>query len=273
MDSGLLIGLLGLGIGAFSLLLTYLFYKKSLRVKIPLFAIESRGPIGGLPPELSKLCLRYDNKPINYFTSSRIAIWNAGKETISKDDVVGSVKICPEEGYSFLDARIITSTNATNNFKIDFSPEMVKVDFDYIDKDQGCCIEIYHNGKTSWSLNLNGTVKGAEDFRQAVHLPFPKRKKKAYIFSLGTFIVGVILSFLIFGWDDEGLNKKIFLINGFFGLLLYGIGPGLITAIYLKANRTSLKLGVSDDDQRLRSPGYPFKERVRDRDKDADPTW
>lgn len=273
MNSELLIGLLGIGLSLISLYTSYLFYKKSLRIKIPLFAIESRGSIGGLPNELSKLTLRYDNEIIQYFTTSRIAIWNAGEDTIKREDLVDLITIAPEIDYKILDAKIIKEIEPSNKFRINFTENKIKVDFDYIDKNQGCCVEIHHTGKTSWALNVSGTIHGVGKIRQATHIPYPHRRKKALKFSLITFLFGVGVSFLVFSWSDQKIVETIVIVNLIIASILYGITPAILSILYFRRNKTSLILGVADDDQLLQSPDFPPTGRVRKKDKDADPVW
>lgn len=275
MGTEIIIGIIGLIVGAIGLLATYVFYKKSLRIKIPLFTVESRGPIGGLPDTLSKLSLNYNGEKIKYFTVSRIAIWNGGKDTIHSKDIVESdkLRIIAEAGYKFFEANIRKVINSLNNFEIKFSPEEILVNFDYMDYNEGCCVEVYHNGKTSWALQVQGSIKGGGKIKQSKHIPYPSRKRKAYIASAFTFILGSIISLLVFGWSDNGILQIIVTINFIAAIVVYLFAPMMISQVYYKRNKTSIILGVKDDDEILRAPDFPPTGRVRERDKDADPEW
>jgi len=275
LEPGILIGIIGLIVGLFGLLTTYIYYRKGLKIKIPLFTVESRGPVGGLPDNFSKLSLNYNGEKIKFFTVSRIAIWNAGKDTINSTDIVGSdsLRIIPEDGYKFFEANIRKVINPLNKFEIKFSPKEILIGFDYIDYKEGCCVEVYHSGKTSWALQVKGSIKGGGKIKQSKHIPYPKRKRKAYIVSAFTFIVGTIISLLVFGWADNEVVGKIFTINLIISMLVYSFAPMMISQMYFQRNRTSVDLGVADDDERLRAPDFPPTGRIRERDKDADPTW
>ena len=275
MDPGITIGIIGLIIGLIGLVLTYVFYRKSLRIKNPLFTLESRGPIGGLPENLSKLSLNYNGEKVGFFTVTRIAIWNAGKDTIHSTDLVESdiLRIVPEDGYKFLEANIKQVINPLNNFEMKFSPKEILIDFDYMDFNEGCCVEVHHNGKTSWALQVKGSIKGAGTIKHSKYIPYPKRKKKAYFVSALTFFIGSFISLLIFGWNDTEVFRKIFIINAIVAIFVYALAPMMISALYFQRNKTSLHLGVADDDQQLRAPDFPPTGRIRERDKDADPVW
>ncbi|MBV6419629.1 MAG: hypothetical protein DAHOPDDO_00852 [Ignavibacteriaceae bacterium] len=275
METGIIIGVIGLIVGLISLLTTYIFYKRSLKLKIPLYTIESRGPLGGLPETLSKLSLNYDGEKIKYFTVSRIAIWNAGKDTIHSKDIVDADKICiiPEEGYEFFEANIRKVINPLNNFSMRFSTKEIVINFDYMDFNEGCCVEVYHSGKTSWALQVKGSIKGSGKIKHAIHIPYPTRRKKAYLVSILTFIVGSLISLMIFGWQDDEILRNISIINLIVAGLVYSFTPMIISQLYFKRNWTSVILGVRDDDELLRAPDFPPTGRVRERDKDADPIW
>lgn len=271
----IIIGIISVIVGLISLVATFIFYRKSLIIKVPLFTVESRGTAGGFTEFISKLSLNYNGEKINFFTVSRIAIWNAGKSTIKKNDLLESdqLRIVPEVGYKFLHAKINHVINPLNNFRIKFTPKLILIDFDYVDFNEGCCVEVQHNGKSSWALQVKGSIIGAGKIKHSKAIHFPKRRKKAFTISTFTFIFGSLISLLIFGWKDTEIRDKILLINSIVAVIIYAILPMVISILYLKRNRTSLKLGVIDDDEHLKAPDFPPTGRVRKRDKDADSYW
>ena len=273
MDPGITIGIIGLIVGLIGLSLTYVFYRKNLRIKIPLFTVENRGPTGVIPEDLSELSFNYKGEEVKFFTVSRIAIWNAGKDTIHSTDVVESdpIQIVAEVGYKFLDANIRQVINSSNNFKIKFCPKEILIDFDYMGYKEGCCVEVYHNGKTSWALQVSGSIKGIGKIKHSQYIPYPKRKKKAYLVSILTFFIGSLISLLMFSLSDTEVLRKIIGINAIVAGFVYAITPMVINTLYFQRNRTSIELGVIDDDQQLRALDFPPTGRIRERDKDADP--
>jgi hypothetical protein len=96
------------------------------------------------------------------------------------------------------------------------------------------------------------------------------RRKRAYLISILTFILGTLTSILIIGLDNNILST-ILVINFFVAWIVYAFAPMIISSIYFRRNRTSINLGVADDDERLRAPDFPPTGRIRERDKDADP--
>jgi len=116
----------------------------------------------------------YRDEKIENLTTTTVAIWNGGNETIDYSDLAPSnkLKILSREGIVFYDYDFVYRSEPTN--KIDFPDSMlveevdnqIHLKFDYIDKKQGCIIKIIHSGKNSDDIIVTGTVKGFGKIRQ-----------------------------------------------------------------------------------------------------------
>lgn len=235
----------------------------------------TQGIITNIGTDIQNLKVLYEDKEIKNFSESRIAFWNGGKETILHSDVPNNdkIKIKPEEGYQILSAKLLFSINESNNYRIYFNDGEVEIDFDHIDYQEGCSIQIFHTGKTSWSVKVTGSIVGAGKVEHAKHIPFPKRRRKAFWISLLIFLLCSISGLLIVGIKDIKSVQKALAISAGISFLAYTFLPLIITYRYTKTKKTSFILGVQDDDEILKAPDFPPTGFIRERNKDADPTW
>jgi hypothetical protein len=270
-DPNLLIAIISLLVSIITLYFSFYFFNRGLREKRPLFTLESTQYQGDLVAATPTGDVVYENSVIKKFTVSRIAIWNDGKDTIFKKDISPNDKItiAPEKGYEFYFARLLFTINTSNKCEVVCRDGTAEVTFDYLDFREGCSVEVFHSGKTSWSITVSGSIIGAGKIKHAPHIHYPKRRSIAMRISILIFIVGTFIS-LIFGIKDY---MKIVGINGFIAMISYAFLPAIISYRYYRSKKTSLLLGVADDEQVLRAPDFPPTGRVRDRNKDADPYW
>lgn len=275
IDPNLLVGIIGLIIAILSLYFTYYFFNKGLREKKPFYTIMTRGIIGNFGTDIQCLKILYDGKEIKNLSESRIAFWNGGKETISHSDVPKNdkIKIRPEEGYRILSAKLHYAINDSNNYQIHLKEGEVEVNFDHIDHQEGCSIQVFHTGKTSWSLKVTGSIIGAGKVEHAKHIPFPKRRRKAFWISVLIFALCSISGVIIVGVNNIEVTQKAIAISAGISFLAYAFLPLIISYRYTQLKKTSFILEVQDDDEVLKAPDFPPTGRIRERNKDADPTW
>lgn len=151
-----------------SLLSSYYFYKKSHKEKLPKFKITSRILIRDYNSLVEDLSISYCNERIDNLTITNIALWNAGKETINKSDLVTKdklrIELLENENYSpkLLYAGILIENNRANNFLIEtiHGTNEVCIDFDYIDHNDGVVLKIIHTGTEDKMVKISGSIKG-----------------------------------------------------------------------------------------------------------------
>src|SRR3990167_2419551 len=69
-------------------ILAIVFYLRSKREKRPTYQVYNRTLIEGVHTELSDLKVLYKNEPQKRVTVTKLAFWNAGRETINRVDIV-----------------------------------------------------------------------------------------------------------------------------------------------------------------------------------------
>jgi len=226
------VGVFGIILAVIGLISTYYFYKKSNKVKKPYYQIRSYNLIRDFVSNIQDLEIRYAGELIENLTVSRIAFWNAGNETIDKDDIVESdpIAIATHRDFKILKPEIIAVNDNANNFSIvrDVT-SILGINFDYIDENNGIVIQIFHTGKSSEDIDVIGKIKGA-----GVPKNVPSSAKDFTKSMILIFTPIVILSALM----------EIFLLNSFdlftlimvsFSVFIVLIFLFLILALFISA--------------------------------------
>jgi hypothetical protein len=207
---GATVGVIGILIG---IVVSYYFYKKSLRVKEPCWAIRSNNLIEGYSATLDNLQVLYKDNIIQNLTISKILFWNNGKETIEHKDTetINHLRIGGEEGVRFLDAKILTNNNESSQCKVELvdTGDSIYLNFDYLDHKQGCVVQVVHTGTSSRDISILGDIKGVTSLRKKVSIPkwyaifeYPMNLVKRYrkvliLFPMVTSIMYIIIGFMI----------------------------------------------------------------------------
>lgn len=156
---------LGFLLTLIGVILSIIFYIKSRRTKEPCHAIRSANLIQDFTSRFEKLEIKYAGEPISNFTTTKVAFWNNGKDTINDSDIVSAdpLMIRVKDGYKIFDSNVLYTKQDANQFKILPSEDgsHVLIQFDYLDRGEGGVIRLLHTGKSSCDIEFCGTIKGA----------------------------------------------------------------------------------------------------------------
>lgn len=208
---GLSIGIAGILIGVIA---SYYFYRKSVRIKEPCWAIRTNNLIQGYSAQLDNLRVLYQDVNIENLTISKILFWNDGIETIDRGDIetANHLRIFSLDGVELLDAKVLTTNNQSCQFTVNLSSDKTNalLNFDYLDKKQGAVIQIVHTGTSSKDLNVAGDIKGANSIKNKFTIPIwmklfnrfsirPRlRRRSTALFAIVTGCFYIVLGFLQF---------------------------------------------------------------------------
>lgn len=161
--SGVVIGYLGFFVGLLSLGGMVYLYFKGKKDKEPTYTQRSINIFKGLSEKLESLEISYEGKKVKNLTITKIAFWNKGKGTIKREDIVPSDPLTFEvaDGYQILSIKIFPN-NKSNKFTYSTSDDLLtaKLDFDYLDENDGAIIQISHTGESGKDIRLKGKIMG-----------------------------------------------------------------------------------------------------------------
>jgi len=146
---------------------TIILYVKSRTIKQSVYTLISYTIINqNVCKLLPNLQISYRNSKVKNLILCFIAFWNNGNKTIDKNDIPDGdpLRINIPDDVKILDKSIIISNNQANRFNInDVYNESIKIDFDYLDPNEGGIIKLIHNGSTSKDIFIKGKIKGASE--------------------------------------------------------------------------------------------------------------
>ena len=229
-------------------LVSFISYLKAKKSKKPSFTINSNNIIQDFSSQLDDLSIKYKDNNISNLTITKIFFWNRGKMTIDKRDIAKAnpVRIQTKNNVQVLDAKIIYTKNNANQISINLSEDNkeIVIDFDYLDNEEGCIIQIIHNGKNSRDIELCGTIKGVgkpqkvkeslilevflsshSSYNSTLSSSFSMRKRR-YFLSGAILLLTIVLLIVSFIKGDFS-NTDVWISLGFFWVLI----------IYLNINK------------------------------------
>lgn len=162
-------GVIGILVG---IITTYIVYIWQHKAKHPLYAIRNLAFVVNAKEVFPNLSVHYrgHGEDLDNLSVAVVAIWNAGKATIDKNDITAAVplKIVAAEGTKILGASVIQSNNSASNATCHYSKQSntITISFDYLDYMNGMVIEVLHNRADANGISVEGKFKECGDIRR-----------------------------------------------------------------------------------------------------------
>ena len=200
------------------IILSVIFYFKSKRTKKLKTKLRSINLLKDSIKKIDGLNIEFLGNPIPNLTITKLALWSNGNESIQKHDVPTSnpLSIIAINNATILEAKIIYEKNKHNLMKINASSDSKKVniDFEFLDSEDGCVIQILHTGSSSSDIILDGTIIGTGK----VYRP-PSKKHSLLSIKVFKFIENKKYPHRIFGYICMFLGSVVTILPIF--LILY----------------------------------------------------
>ncbi len=230
-----------------SLVLAVYFYFKCKKVKLPVYIIKTNNLVTESIKNVNLVQILYNNNKISNLSVTKIALWNDGKDTIDNADVAKNdpIKIMINSNFEILEAEILYSKNAANDFTLALSEDkkFVEICFDFFDYEEGIVIQLFHTASSSNDIFITGKVKSVKTILRKKYsrtlLPLnilrilfvlsrypisPKLVLKATGWTIS--LLGMLMTFALFILPDElfqanqtdslWLSKILFALVGLF---------------------------------------------------------
>ncbi|MFA5031578.1 MAG: hypothetical protein WC614_01030 [bacterium] len=150
-------------IGFVGFVLAIIFYIKSKKLKKPIYWMKTFELLKG-EEKFSKMSILYEGAKVNTVSLTKVVFFNAGNETIDSGDIAQNdpLRIEIGGGTKILDKDIIYVKNKANNFRLEETGQnnILNIQFDYLDKEEGGVFQITHTGASPDAINLKGSIKG-----------------------------------------------------------------------------------------------------------------
>jgi hypothetical protein len=196
-------------LGVIGLPLSVFLYFKSKRERLPRWSVRSNNIIKGHKDKYPAVSVRFQGfgDEISNLTVSKVILWNHGKETIRKADVIKpGITLRLKEGLTILDVSVVQVRTAENKFAVTRSQDRssATIAFDYIDHGEGVMFQVFHTGTSDHDLTITGKVMGAGEPVRMPVTPGQKPLHKMttiFLFLAPTLICALLLLMAILNVD------------------------------------------------------------------------
>jgi len=154
--SGVGLTLLGVAIGAY-------YGRRSRRYKRPVYTVSSVTLVEDAESSVNGLEVRYRSEAVSTLTVTKVALWNAGNETVDAADLSDQdpLRIEVVDG-EILDVVVVARTSPVTSLSVSLADDnAARVRFDFLDRRQGGVVQVVHTGLKSDNCRLLGTIRGA----------------------------------------------------------------------------------------------------------------
>ncbi|MFT3911426.1 MAG: hypothetical protein QM737_18530 [Ferruginibacter sp.] len=162
------LNLIFLVLAILSIILSFYLFIKSKKKKRPQYSKRSINVISDKIQSVGDIKISYQGKNVNNLTVTKIVIFNSGNETINNDDQAASdkLRIIASDGVELLGTEVLFMSSSANNINFTINDNVVDLQFDYLDPNQGFIIKIIHSGKNSSALDVKGTFKSSGEVKE-----------------------------------------------------------------------------------------------------------
>ncbi|MGZ3240519.1 MAG: hypothetical protein ACXWJK_09160 [Burkholderiaceae bacterium] len=164
-------------IAVIGIVLSLILYFKSKKERVPCYEVSCSTLIDGMHRVLEGLEVRYRDQPQSRITVALVTLWNAGRETIDRNDFVPAspISIMFSSAAEILDVRVAVTSSEGNIVHIGepkktASQVEIPLDFEYLDHNDYFVIQIVHNGSVAEKFSFAGKIKGARLIRRVSSL-------------------------------------------------------------------------------------------------------
>jgi len=220
--------------------------------KRPVYVVSSTSLIEAPKGRPDELTILFAGKEQERVTRVRVALWNAGRETIRDDDIPSHgdrLAIVVSQGVEILDAWVGRTSNDACNINTDYRmgeakfKRQVPFHFDYLDCNDGALFHIIHNGTLNTPVTISGNIKGAGFTRlmqPSYLLPqgiVPNRHVEALLMALACTLI--LCCVTVAG----ALHERTFVYPRSYGYIAIAIA-GVLTIVVLTIIRRSRRTYV-----------------------------
>jgi len=219
---------------------SFMFYFKSKKNKKPIYRIRNINLLEENISKITSVDISYQGNRIENLSISRIMIWNAGKETINNTDIAKNDKFRIEidKEFKIFEHKLIFQKNLANGFKLTkINDNVLEIDFDYFDYEEGIIIEIYHTAIIGESIKVKGSFKGVkkiirdnsakeiltslDKLSSILDFIFDYMSKKRILIPFYSILIAFLIIYTIFTFDIKDKNAILTIIATVMIVLLY----------------------------------------------------
>ncbi|WP_025628221.1 hypothetical protein [Vibrio parahaemolyticus] len=158
------VNVISFSVGIIGIVLSVLFYIKSKSTHMPKYQVAGLSLLSKGIKEVDGLKVSLNDRSLDALSLTTVSFWNSGNKTLEITDFAPSdiLRVAFPKGTSILQVQIGHVTVDSNyvNAEVNHDESTVYINFDYLSKNEGFTIEIFHDNLNPSTISLLGTVKG-----------------------------------------------------------------------------------------------------------------
>jgi hypothetical protein len=156
------------------IVLAVLFYKLSKPRKLLAYATRTFRVVPQGRIKIQGLQITYYGYPVESLSVTRVAVWNAGNESIRRRDLPASDRpvIYGGGGIKIFETAVIETSGVANNVGLTLVDQPIvgfAIGFDFLDPGDGAVFSVVHSGNKLTDIRLNGEIIGGRVWRTVAH--------------------------------------------------------------------------------------------------------
>lgn len=144
----------------------------------------------------------YEDKEINDIVVSKFTIWNSGNTVINQSDMVETKEliITADDTTTILEAKVLYANEETNRFSVEvLDKNHVLIKFNYIDKNEGCVVQIVYAGSHSCP-KIDCKIKEGQPIKNHINDTAVKVLRRMFKKDSQSKIMFILMGILIFSF-------------------------------------------------------------------------
>lgn len=161
-------------VGIISSIVLAVFYKLSRPHRLLAYATRTFRVVPQGRIKLQGLQITYYGYPVESLSVTRLAVWNAGNESIRRSDLPASDRpvIYGGGGLKIFETSVIETSAAANKVGLTLVDHPIvgsAIGFDFLDPGDGAVFSVVHDGNELTDIRLNGEIIGGRIWRTIAH--------------------------------------------------------------------------------------------------------
>ncbi len=197
-----LLGLWGLIVGVASLVVSVVLFFESQKERAICYTVSASPTTIVRAGQSSDLRVHFKDKELTSDVSSiQILVWNNGKESVKRENILSPVSLALSPRDAILEARVKKTTRGLVGFQIDGANApsgILALSWNILEAGDGALLEVIYTG-TSVQVGIDGAVEGKLPIRQV----FYGDKAKSSIFELVLSFVLCLPVGILAGWKQS----------------------------------------------------------------------
>ena len=174
------------------------FGVKTSKTRDPRYRRHSTNLVKDFTSTVKSVQMLYNSIPISNLTVTKILFWNAGRETIRANDITPAdpLRISTLNGGQILEYTLLKMNNPPSEFHLEIRDKAtINLSFNFLEKNQGAIIQIFHTGSQDKDIVLEGTVIGGHKPTRVRTAPsFYRKRGKMRIPRVAIAITGLVIA-------------------------------------------------------------------------------